>query len=88
MVELPPLLPPRAPALPAFSDVLRTTSPQQQRHQYENENAMPVNRVPGGGPLDASYSLPASSRDSYLTDQAATYSATFMSTWPTSLKSK
>ncbi|KAG3084502.1 hypothetical protein PI124_g18658 [Phytophthora idaei] len=63
LVELPPLLPPRAPMLPAITDVLLTTSPQQQRYQYESqENAA------------TTYALPVPQHPV----QALAYSATFM----------
>ncbi|KAG7377573.1 hypothetical protein PHYPSEUDO_011425 [Phytophthora pseudosyringae] len=70
----PLLLPPRAPMLPAISDVFRTTSPQQQqRYQYESqENAMNLPRA--ASPATTSYAplaLPCPV-------EAATYSATFM----------
>ncbi|GMF45276.1 unnamed protein product [Phytophthora fragariaefolia] len=66
LVELPPLLPPRAAMLPAISDVLRSASPQHQQHQFQNqENVRAANRpsfTPSG------------------VGEPATFSAWFMST--------
>ncbi|GMF09132.1 unnamed protein product [Phytophthora lilii] len=70
LVELPPLLPPRAPMLPAISDVLRSNSPQQQRYSYENQENAPTMNVP---------MTPNTPGQPYSVEPA-TFSATFMST--------
>ncbi|KUF85729.1 WRKY transcription factor 19 [Phytophthora nicotianae] len=75
-VELPPLLPPRTPTLPAITDVLRTTSPEQQRYQYENQVNTATTKLPrSASTARTCYGLPATQYSA----NTLTYPAKFIS---------
>ncbi|KAG6603057.1 WRKY transcription factor 19 [Phytophthora cinnamomi] len=74
LADLPPLPPPRAPILPAITDVLRSNSPQQQpqqryQYQYQHENQENARTV----------NLPSFTRSAAVPEQySTTFSASFM----------